>query len=431
MLRPRRITVTRTGTGAGSPAESRSPSRRPAPRVLIAEDESNGRRHLADIFESEGYEIDTARSAEEVLRKVDSFGPHLVVADVSLPGASTTDLASGVAVEPHVSGEEPPALIVLASRGETAAAIAAMRAGAAHSLSRPLCRDEVLMAAERVLERRALAEETRRLRARLSTRTITRTLVGTSPEMQNVMAALEEAATSAVAPVLVTGEPGTGKSLVAELVHRASERRVGPLVRLVCTADEAAAVLFDEGALGAAAGGTLLLEDVTELDPDVQVRLATAFADRPAGAEVGPAKRRAARLVATTRRDPHHARARGFLVPELHHLLPGIVIALPPLRRRPGDIPLLADYFLRATRDPARPGPPGFTGDALERLASYDWPGNLHELSNAVARAADLAGVQPIESRHLGAALVPDRARGRPPAQPPRRPGSKSEVEAP
>ena len=393
-------------------------------RVLIAEDETNSRWHLTSIFEAAGFEVAAAPGAVEARDKADQFGPHLVVADVSLPGLGS-DLVASLTADPRASGDEPPPVIVVASRSETAAALAALRAGAAGYLSRPLCRDEVLMVAERALERRALIAEAHRMRARLSECPPLRTLVGTSPAMQEVRAILAQAVTIPTAPVLVAGESGTGKSLVAELVHRTSDRRTGPLVRVVCrgrSPGEAATELFDDGALAAADRGTLLIEEITELDGDTQLRLAAALGGQAAGRpddRDGRARQGAVRLVATASLDPQRARASGQLVAQLHDLVRGIVVALPPLRQRRTDIPLLAHWLLHGGAAPDRagspgsPGSPGFTSDALARLLTYDWPGNVRELNNAVVRAASLAGSHPIEGRHLGVALVPDATGGR------------------
>ncbi len=381
------------------------------PRILLADDEPNLRATLGRTLRSEGYDVVEARDGVEAISRLRRGGIDAVLLDLAMPRLD------GFGVLDHLAGEEgAPPVVVLTAHASLENAVRAVRAGAFDFLEKPPSAEAVLLRLARALEAgRARAE---RLAGTGEEEPV---LLGESPPMRELRAAIARIAPTD-ARVLLLGESGTGKELVARELHRRSRRAGGALVRVNCAAvpeDLFEAELFGHvrgaftgavrdrrGRFELASGGTLFLDEIGEMPPGVQPKLLRALEEgeiERVGAE--GATRVDVRVVAATNRDLAALVAAGRFREDLYYRLEGIALRVPPLRERPGDVPLLARHFLaRACREMARQLE--FSPGALDRLATLDWPGNVRQLRNLVERLAILVPGETITAadveRHLG-----------------------------
>jgi len=330
-----------------------------------------------------------------------------VVTDIRMPGTS------GIALCERIAANRPDVPVILITAfGSLDTAVAAMRAGAYDFVTKPFDVDALALRLDRAIERRALRAEVKRLRRVAADAQRFDELVGASAPMRALFDVLERAA-PADGTVLITGETGTGKELVARALHRRGRRAAGPFLAVSCAAlperlleselfghargalPEARAARV--GLFVRASGGTLLLDEVADLPLALQPKLLRALEERkvrPIGSdEEVPFD---ARIVATTARDIEAAVEDGRFREELYFRLNVIQVAVPPLRARGGDILLLAQAFV--VRFAARAGKAvrGLSSAAAERLQAYDWPGNVRELQNCIEQAVALARAEEI-----------------------------------
>jgi DNA-binding NtrC family response regulator len=370
------------------------------PRILVVDDEPPQLEILRLILASEGYDVVTASSGRSALAALRRQPFELVLTDLKMP-----DL-SGIALLEAVLREQPAAcVLIMTAHGSIDSAVEAMRKGAFDYLTKPLDRDVLLLALSRALERKHLVDENRRLREELRGRFRVENLVGAHGSMQDVFRIVHKVARSS-STVLIYGESGTGKELVARAIHVTSERRDRPfsavsVAALPETILEAELFGYEKGAftgadarkiglLEQASGGTLFLDEVGELKRDLQVKLLRVLQEREITRVGGTAPLPVdVRVLAATNRDLEREVREGRFREDLFYRLNVIPIALPPLRERRTDIPLLVDHFL------AKHGEPGRTRkiapDALEALVAYSWPGNVRELESVVERTLLLA----------------------------------------
>jgi DNA-binding NtrC family response regulator len=367
-------------------------------RILIVDDEANARSALAELLRDEGYSVETAADGFKALPKLADFGPDVLLTDLKMPGMD------GIELMGKARDLDPECQVVLmTAHGAVATAVAAMRAGAADYLSKPLDLGELSVVIERVVERRRLRAETGRLRERLASRRKITNMVGSSPAIQGVFETVLQIAPSK-ATVLITGESGTGKELVAEAIHEHSQRSKGPFVKLHCAALAESLLeseLFghERGAFtGAAArrdgrfsqadGGTLFLDEIGEISASTQVKL-LRFLQEHTFERVGGNQtlKVDVRVVAATNRDLAARVREGKFREDLFYRLNVITVDMPALRARSGDIPLLAAYFLQRYARENGKEINGFDDAALARMNAYAWPGNVRELENAIERA--------------------------------------------
>jgi DNA-binding NtrC family response regulator len=312
-------------------------------------------------------------------------------------------------------------ILMITGVGTVEDAVAAMKAGAHDFLQKPVDPDELVLLVRRAARHRALAAEAEALRLEVARLRPDRALTGSSAAIEAVRAAIARLAPGEL-PVLVRGESGSGKGLVAGLLHAASARAEAPLVAIDCAALEPAnfepALLGvrrgPPGALREAQGGTLLLDRVDELAPAAQPMLARLL-ESPAWRYAGETRQRTAdvRWIATSRADLRQLAAQGAFLAELAALAAAAEIGVPPLRERIEDLPELVAHFSAAARARlrlGRAGPAQLAGDALEILSAYGWPGNVRELANVVERATLLAQGGEIDAATLQAALEVRRA---------------------
>jgi two-component system, NtrC family, response regulator AtoC len=367
-------------------------------RILIVDDEEGVRTSLGMILADEGYATATAPDAAAALDALREHPFHAVLCDVRMPRRSGLDLL------PEIVALQPDAIVLIMSAySDVDHAIQAVQRGASDYLAKPFQADELLLSLRKAEERARLERENRHLRRELRNTRTTRGLIAASDLMKRVVELVERAAEHKTT-VLITGESGVGKEVVARTIHELSDRAREPFIAVNCGAipeslieselfghargaftgaSEAKPGLFRE-----ANGGTLFLDEVGELPLTMQVKLLRALQEeevRPVG-EPRPI-RVDVRIVAATARELESAVEAGEFRPDLFYRLNVLRILVPPLRERPDDIPVLADHLLDqlAARIGKRVQP--VRGAALEALLQYAWPGNVRELENCLERA--------------------------------------------
>jgi two-component system response regulator HydG len=373
-----------------------------SPLVLIVDDETSNLESLARIFEREGWRVALARSGADALDALRKERASVVVTDLMMPGMSGEALLRAVkTVAPETE------VVLMTAYGTVETAVAAMKEGAYDFITKPLKRHTVVKSVRRALEKASLVAENRALKARLAELAPgVGGLVGDAPAFRAVLETLRQAAPTS-ATVLLVGESGTGKELAARLVHDLSPRAAGPFVPIHCAAIPESLLeseLFGhekgaftgasarkEGRFERAHGGTLLLDEVAEMSPAVQVKLLRflqdAVLERVGGTEP---LRVDVRIVAATNKDLAAEVKAGRFREDLFYRLDVVPVRLPPLRERREDVLALASLFLRRVAEglPKRVG--GFTPAAAAALERYAWPGNVRELQHAVERAVIL-----------------------------------------
>ncbi len=379
---------------------------RPLPRVLVVDDDDAFRESVVDMLSREGYRLQAVASAEEALELSAQGQVDLVLTDQRMPGMDGLELVRRLR-----ASATPPAILLMTAYGTIPQAVEAVRSGACDYLTKPLESPQVLRAAIRraLGASRPLAPEAAGFDGFLTR----------DPATLEVLALADRAAATD-ATVLILGESGTGKELLAQRLHRRSPRAAGPFIAVNAAAlPEALAEseLFghEKGAFTGAAGrhrgrfelahgGTLFLDEIGELSEAVQAKLLRALEQRSIE-RVGSERSIDIdlRLIAATHRDLARDVAEGRFRADLYYRLNVVALRLPPLRERPGDIPLLAEHFLErlatALSLPVRPLAPS----AVLQLQSHGWPGNVRELRNALERASIAAVGDVIEAADLPA----------------------------
>jgi len=385
-------------------------------RILIVDDEREMRELLRDRLVRRDFDVDVAESYDAALERLDADRCDAVVTDIQMHGQSGIELCEWLrANRPDVP------CVVITGFGSLDTAIAAIRAGAHDFLPKPFEIEELVFRLEHALRHRSLLEEVKRLRESQGD-AIDDELIGESVAMRKLRQLVARVAASD-APVLITGETGTGKELVAHAIHRRGARVGGPFVAINCAAlpetlleselfGHAKGAFTDarearSGLFVQASGGTLFLDEIGDLTATLQPKLLRALQERCVR-PVGAAKEVPfdARLVAATNRDLAAAVEDGRFREDLYFRLDVLPVEVPPLRARGADVLLLAQHFAR--RLAQRTGRPalGISRAAAEKLGDYGWPGNVRELENAIERAAALA-----DHDHILAEDLPERIR--------------------
>jgi len=381
-------------------------------RILIVDDEANARAALSEILGEEGYTTETAADGFKALGKLEEFGPDVVLTDLKMPGLDGIGLMEKArAILPTCT------FVVMTAFGTIANAVEAMSKGAYNYLTKPLDFHVLVAVVERSVERARLLQENSRLRQKLRERNAFGHVIATHPSMVNLMRLVEQVAPSK-ASVLIVGETGTGKELVAEMIHSASPRSKAPLVRLNCAAlteslleselfghEKGAftgAIARREGRFEQANGGTIFLDEVSEIPLATQVKLLRFLQERTFERVGGNETLKVdVRVIAATNRDLRQRIAQGVFREDLFYRLNVVTLEIPPLRDRASDINELAVFFLGRYADENGKRIEGFSEDALAALRSHTWPGNVRELENAIERAVVLCDGPKIEARHL------------------------------
>lgn len=391
-----------------------------SPKILIADDELSITKGLSAVLSDEGYEVVVAQDGKKALDLLgaDAFG--LVLADLMMPKLD------GLALLKELQRLGiPTECIIVTGQGTVDSAVQAMREGAYDYIEKPLNADKLnrLKALiPKALEKFTVQQRNRELSSKLEGLTHYGELSGQSEEMRSVYQIIDAVAPSS-ASVLILGESGTGKELVARALHTKSDRAKGPFFALNCAAlpkDILENELFGHekgaftgstnekaGAFEMADGGTIFLDEVAEMPPDIQVKLLRAIESRTIR-RLGGKKEITVdiRIVAATNRDLQEALAENELREDLYYRLAVVEIFLPPLRDRAGDIKLLANEFLARFSQQNGKKITGFDEAAWQWILSHNWPGNVRELKNAVERAVIMTRSEKIQAadimpRHL------------------------------
>lgn len=368
-------------------------------RLLIAEDEEVMRNILRQLFEAAGYEVFTADTGENALN---IFAENLfdaVLTDIKMPGISGIDLLGKMrAIDPLTT------VVVLTAFSSVDSAVSALRNGAYDYVTKPFINDDLLHTVKNAVAQRKLSLENRALRNEINRQFNFSEIVGQSVAIRSIFETIEKVAGNSV-PVLITGETGTGKELVARAIHLNGKNSDGPFLAVNCGALSESlleselfghvkgaftgAVSDRKGFFRSAESGTVFLDEIGEMSTVMQVKLLRALQERvvtPVGSDTSLSFN--ARIIAATNRDLEAEIANGAFRQDLFFRLNVVELNVPPLRDRPTDIPILARHFSARVANlsgrPAKPIEPA----AMDALMSYSWPGNVRELENCIERAS-------------------------------------------
>lgn len=380
-----------------------------APRVLIVEDEEIVRDVLLKVLKEEGYEVDAVETGEEALKALENQLYDLVLLDLNLPGMHGLNVLSAAP-----STQTDAQFIVMTAFGTVDTAVEAMRLGAYDYINKPFRTEELLLTMRRAREEAALRREVAQLRRRAGEQGPGARMVGRSAPMQRLFDLMERVAPTR-ATVLITGETGTGKELVARGIHDLSDRARRPFVAINCSALPetlleselfghmkgafTGAIQNKRGLFEEAAGGTLFLDEISTISPAIQVKLLRVLQERKikrvGGRDLIPVD---FRLIAATNRDLGELVQKGEFREDLYYRLNVFPINVPALRDRREDIPVLANYFRLRFAEENGVEPPEIPPETMARMMAYDWPGNVRELENFIERAVIM---------HAGAKSIP------------------------
>ncbi|HVN76513.1 MAG TPA: sigma-54 dependent transcriptional regulator [Thermoanaerobaculaceae bacterium] len=389
-------------------------------RILVVDDEQHIRNSLATWFREEGYDVSVAASGKDALAAVAREGTNILLVDIKMPGMD------GLELQRKVRELAPDAtIIIMTAYASVETAVQALKEGAYDYIVKPFDPEAVSRLVRKAAERYSLITENRALRERIAAASPALITSG-SPAMARVIELVDQVAPTDT-NVLITGESGTGKELVARLIHASSSRRFGAFVVENCGA-LAEGVLESElfghergaftGAVGRHRGkiemaneGTLFLDEIGDVPPKVQVDLLRVLQERTLRRVGGNETVKVDfRLVTATHRDLEAEVAADRFREDFYFRINVFQIELPPLRERPGDVPLLAEHFLQQFATQMNRRISGFTPDAMAALVAYPWPGNVRELANAIERAVVLCRGERIEASHFPFAGPPASA---------------------
>jgi DNA-binding NtrC family response regulator len=388
-------------------------------RILVVDDEKAMVLALKGLFAKEGYQVETAGSAEEALRLIEPGSFHLVVTDLSMKGMSGMDLLTRAkAVDADL------AVIMITAYGSEKIAVEAMKQGAADYIPKPFENDEMRLVVRRVMETALLRRDHRRLLEQVQGSYRFEQIIGRSPGMQRLFEMIDKVADTDVT-VLIRGDSGTGKELIANALHYRSPRRGKPLVKMNCAALSRELVeseLFGhergaftgalarrEGKFEAADGGSLFLDEVGDMPLETQAKLLRAIQEKEVERVGGNQPIRVdVRLIAATNQDLERAVREKRFREDLYYRLRVVELVAPPLCERREDIPLLVEHFRgEAAKRFGREAKP-LTAEAMQACVRHDWKGNVRELRSCVEQAILLAPGSEITTADLFANLSAD-----------------------
>ena len=377
------------------------------PQILLVDDDERLRNAAGKVLAAAGYRVAGAGSGGEALEWLKEPGVALLIGDLRLP-----DL-DGIALLKRVRELRPEVeVVMITGHGSVEKAVEAMRLGAYDFIQKPLDSAALLRTVAKALEKQRLATENRQLRHQLQQRRGVDALIGDSPAMRAVKQLIRQIAPTDV-NVLIQGESGTGKEIVADALHRFSDRRDRPLLKISCAAIpetllESELFGHERGAFtGAntarpgkfelADGGTLLLDEIAEMSPQLQAKLLRVLQDGTFQRLGGTQEIRVSvRLLSATHADIPKAIEEGKFRHDLYYRINTVQVVLPPLRERRDDVPLLAGHFLRRFAADMGKEVRTISPEALAQLLAHPWSGNVRELEHVIQRAVALAGADTI-----------------------------------
>ena len=381
-------------------------------RVLVVDDEENIRLVLKTLLKRHGYDVEVADSGESALALVDSFGPDVILTDVRMPKMGGLDLLATLKAK-----QNPATVIVMSAYGSVDLALEAMKAGAYDYVGKPFKPDEIVLVLRKAEERESLRRENRALKEQIQKESQFESILAKSHAMSEIFRTITKIADFKTT-VLIQGESGVGKELVARAVHLRSTRKNHPFVPINCGAipeNLLESELFGHkkgaftdahsdrrGLFEEADGGTLFLDEMGELPLNLQVKLLRVLQEETIR-RLGDSKdvKVDVRIITATHRDLAAEAKAGRFREDLYYRINVLPIMIPPLRARREDINLLIDHFL--VRNNARLGTTirALTGDARKLLLEYAWPGNVRELENTIERAMVLCDGDVIDAGDL------------------------------
>ena len=366
--------------------------------VLIVEDHDRLREQLGNFYEQEGYKVSTAACGEEGMEKLSNEKFALVVSDVKMPGIDGFELAR------HVREKYPDTdVILITAFGNIKQAVEAMKLGASDYITKPFQPEAIRLVSEKLIERRRLVEEVRELRQRVQDEHNLENILSKSPKMLKVFDLIRSLAETD-SGVMITGETGTGKELVARAIHNLSRRKARQFIAINCgafpdTLLESELFGYEKGAFTGAVqsragkieladGGTLFLDEIETMAPPMQVKLLRVLQEREVE-RLGGNKRVKVdmRVIAATNVDLALCLARGTLREDFYYRINVIPVQLPPLRERLEDLPLLINHILSKHPVAKERNIRLVAPKVLDQMLAYHWPGNIRELENILERA--------------------------------------------
>ncbi len=403
------------------------------PSVLIVDDEKHTREGLQQALQ-ENYDVSVAASADEGFNLMDAQEFDVIVTDLRMPGKSGLKVIDKALTLPN-----RPAVIMMTAYGSIDSAVEAMKRGAVDFLTKPVNIERLEILIQRALKTRTLEVEVKQLHERLDEKFNTEGIVGHSQKLKDVIERVRLVAPSK-ATILIEGETGTGKELIAQAIHQASPRARAPFVAVHCAALPAALLeseLFGHergaftgaterrvGRFEAADGGTVFLDEIGEIGPEIQVKL-LRFLETRSFERIGSTKTLTVdvRLVAATNRNLEQMVRDGKFREDLFFRLNVVRITTPALRERPEDIPVLLDHFIRQFSKENAYDPVTVEPGAMQHLQRYGWPGNIRELRNfaenvVVLRRGGSLSEFDLEPKFRGAGDAPPVLHSPPPANP-------------
>src|SRR5689334_25309720 len=380
--------------------------------ILVADDDAAIRSLLKSFLEDESYRITEATTGEEALEGLRGSSYDLVLLDMRLPGMTGIEVLKQLREK---QGEVP--VILMTAYGSPNIAIQASSLGAYSYITKPFELDDVLYTVNRYFERQSLKEEVRALRSQMEPRDPSERIIGSSPAMHEIYMVIGRSASSE-ATVLITGETGTGKELVASVIHSNSTYRHGPLIKVNCAAlpetlleselfghEKGAftnALTQRKGRFEMAHKGSIFLDEIGEMTLSTQRKLLRVLQEREFERVGGSLPIKVdTRVIAATNKNLESEVDAGRFREDLYYRLNVVLIAMPPLRERKEDIPLLVEHFLDKHRYSPSAQPARISEEAMQALMKNDWPGNVRKLENTIQRAVVMSQGRVITSEHI------------------------------